>query len=45
MVLGGAFLGYGGLLIAGFFLLAVAGLSFLALPFVALINASRSDRG
>jgi hypothetical protein len=44
MVLGGTFLGYGGLLIAGFFLLAVAGLSFLALPFVALINASRSDR-
>lgn len=45
MVVGGAFLGYGGLLIAGFFLLAVSGLSFLALPFVALINASRSDRG
>lgn len=45
MVLGGAFFGFGGLLILGFFLLAVAGLSFLALPFVALINASRSDRG
>lgn len=44
LVLGGAFLGYGGLLIVGFFLLAVSGLSFLALPFVALINASRSDR-
>lgn len=44
MVLGGAFLGYGGMLIAGFFVLALAGLSFLALPFVALINASRSDR-
>lgn len=43
-VLGGAFLGYGGMLIAGFFVLAVAGLSFLALPFVALVNASRSDR-
>lgn len=45
MVLGGAFFGYGGLLIAGFFTLAVSGLSFLALPFVALVNASRSDRG
>lgn len=45
MVLGGAFFGYGGMLVAGFFVLAVAGLSFLALPFVALINASRSDRG
>lgn len=44
MVLGGAFLGYGGMLIAGFFVLAIAGLSFLALPFVALVNASRSDR-
>ena len=44
MVLSGAFLGYGGLLIAGFFVLALGGLSFLALPFVALINASRSDR-
>ena len=45
MVFGGAFLGYGGILVAGFFVLAVSGLSFLALPFVALINASRSDRG
>lgn len=45
LVLGGAFLGYSGLLISGFFLLAVGGLSFLALPFVALVNASRSDRG
>jgi hypothetical protein len=44
MVLGGAFLGYGGLLTTGVFLLAASGLSFLALPFVALINASRSDR-
>lgn len=44
MVLGGALLGYGGLLIAGFFVLAVSGLSFLALPFVALVNASRSDQ-
>lgn len=44
MILGGAFLGYGGMLIAGFFVLALAGLSFLALPFVALINASRNDR-
>jgi curved DNA-binding protein CbpA len=44
MVLGGALLGYGGMLIAGFFVLAVSGLSFLALPFVALVNASRSDR-
>jgi curved DNA-binding protein CbpA len=44
MVLGGAFFGFGGILIAGFFVLAVAGLSFLALPFVALVNASRSDR-
>jgi len=40
-----AVLGFGGLLIGGFFLLACAGLSFLALPFVALINASRSERG
>ncbi len=45
MVFGGAFLGYGGILVAGFFVLGVSGLSFLALPFVALINASRSDRG
>ena len=45
MVVGGAFFGFGGLLIGGFFVLAVSGLSFLALPFVALINASRSDRG
>lgn len=44
MVFGGAFLGYGGILVVGFFVLAVSGLSFLALPFVALINASRSDR-
>lgn len=44
MVLGGAFLGFGGVLIAGFVVLAASGLSFLALPFVALINASRSDR-
>lgn len=44
MVFGGAFLGYGGILVTGFFVLAVSGLSFLALPFVALINASRSDR-
>jgi len=40
----GALLGFGGLLIAGFFVLALSGLSFLALPFVALINASRSER-
>lgn len=40
----GAVLGFSGLLIGGFFLLACAGLSFLALPFVALINASRSER-
>jgi len=40
----GAILGFGGLLIGGFFLLALAGLSFLALPFVALINASRNER-
>ncbi len=45
MVFGGAFLGYSGILVAGFFVLAVSGLSFLALPFVALVNASRSDRG
>lgn len=45
LVFGGAFLGYGGILVTGFFVLAVSGLSFLALPFVALINASRSDRG
>lgn len=44
-VLFAAILGFGGLLIAGFFLLACSGLSFLALPFVALINASRSERG
>jgi curved DNA-binding protein CbpA len=44
MVLGGAFFGFGGVLIGGFFVLAVSGLSFLALPFVALVNASRSDR-
>lgn len=44
MVLGGAFFGFGGILIGGFFVLAVSGLSFLALPFVALVNASRSDR-
>jgi curved DNA-binding protein CbpA len=44
MVFGGALLGYGGMLIAGFFVLAVSGLTFLALPFVALVNASRSDR-
>jgi len=40
----GALLGFGGLVIAGFFVLALAGLSFLALPFVALINASRAER-
>jgi len=40
----GALIGLGGLLIGGFFLLALSGLSFLALPFVALINASRSER-
>lgn len=40
----GAVLGFGGLLIGGFFLLACAGLSFLALPFVALVNASRNER-
>jgi len=40
----GAILGFGGLLIGGFFLLAMSGLSFLALPFVALVNASRSER-
>jgi len=40
----GAVLGVGGVLIGGFFLLAMAGLSFLALPFVALVNASRSER-
>lgn len=45
MVLGGAFFGFGGVLIAGFFVLALSGLSFLALPFVALVNASRSDKG
>jgi molecular chaperone DnaJ len=44
-VLAGALFGFGGLLIAGFVVLAAAGLSFLALPFVALVNASRSDRG
>lgn len=44
MVFGGAFFGFGGVLIAGFFVLAVSGLSFLALPFVAMVNASRSDR-
>jgi len=40
----GALLGFGGLLIGGFFLLAMSGLAFLALPFVALVNASRSER-
>lgn len=40
----GALLGFGGLLIGGFFLLACSGLCFLALPFVALINASRAER-
>ena len=40
----GAVLGFGGLLIGGFFLLAMSGLSFLALPFVALVNASRAER-
>ncbi|MFP5322691.1 MAG: J domain-containing protein [Acidimicrobiia bacterium] len=40
----GALLGFGGLLIGGFVLLACSGLSFLALPFLALINASRSER-
>jgi hypothetical protein len=41
----GALLGFGGLLIGGFALLAASGLSFLALPFVALVNASRAERG
>lgn len=41
----GALLGLGGLLIAGFFVLAMSGLSFLALPFVAMVNASRAERG
>jgi curved DNA-binding protein CbpA len=40
----GAILGFGGLLIGGFFVLAMSGLSFLALPFLALVNASRSER-
>lgn len=40
----GALLGLGGLLIGGFFVLACAGLAFLALPFAALISASRADR-
>jgi len=40
----GALLGLGGLLIAGFFVLALSGLSFLALPFLVLIRASRSER-
>jgi hypothetical protein len=40
----GALLGFGGLLIGGFFVLAVSGLSFLALPFVAMVNASRAER-
>jgi hypothetical protein len=40
----GAILSIGGLLIGGFFVLACSGLSFLALPFVALVNASRSER-
>jgi hypothetical protein len=44
MVLFGALLAFGGLLIAGFFVLALSGLSFLGLPFLALINASRSER-
>lgn len=43
-VLLGALLGLGGLLIGGFVVLALSGLSFLALPFIALINASRSER-
>lgn len=43
-VLFGALLGLGGLLIGGFAVLATSGLSFLALPFIALISASRSDR-
>lgn len=40
----GALISLGGLLIGGFFLLALSGLSFLALPFVALVNASRAER-
>lgn len=40
----GALLGLGGMLIGGFFVLACAGLAFLALPFAALISASRADR-
>lgn len=40
----GALLGLVGLLIGGFVVLAASGLSFLALPFIALVNASRSER-
>ncbi len=40
----GAMLGLVGVLVSGFFLMAMAGLSFLALPLVALISASRNER-
>lgn len=44
LVLIGALLGLDGVLIGGFSVLACAGLAFLALPFAALISASRADR-
>lgn len=43
LVILGAFLGLGGMLIGGFFVLALAGLTFLGIPLIALVSAARAD--